>query len=402
MRSRSTLRSHFWQSAANYVQNGAGLVMGVLLARLLHPEDYGQYGFATAAVGLAVLPAAWTLAPQVLADGAREPVVISDALRFADRVVLAKLGLGLAACLWLLLSAGALSALIGLVSLFPLLAGDYVGVLRAAMESHGNFKGNFLDSLLSVGATAALSIPLALTGFGVWALALPGIPLVMLQVALFQRLTGLSWRPVKPASGRSYAKSGFLIWLSGAAEQALGRMDRILLGSFSNEAELGNYNRAFNYTLISVRVLNSLVANPTVTALARAGSGEAKRRLIAKTAAILLSASFLTFAVFWWFSDTLIPLVFGEQWREAIPAFQAMAPMGLVVSFTYLPVTVLIAAKRYKALAFARVVTLALFVAACFALAAGMDSSRMAWIVQGALFVQGLFFWGASVKELRK
>src|SRR5437868_12267557 len=70
---RHTLRSHIWQSLANYTQQGFGLVFGVVLARLLTPADFGAYGFALATVFLALLPAMWSLTPTLLADSGRTP-----------------------------------------------------------------------------------------------------------------------------------------------------------------------------------------------------------------------------------------------------------------------------------------------------------------------------------------
>src|SRR6266436_9668888 len=71
LQSRHTLRSHVWQSLANYTQQGFGLIFGVVLARLLTPADFGAYGFALATVFLALLPAMWSLAPTLVADGGR-------------------------------------------------------------------------------------------------------------------------------------------------------------------------------------------------------------------------------------------------------------------------------------------------------------------------------------------
>src|SRR5437870_308078 len=71
--SRPTLRSHIWQSLANYTQQGFGLIFGIILARLLTPRDFGAYGFALATVFLALLPAMWTVAPTLVADAGRTP-----------------------------------------------------------------------------------------------------------------------------------------------------------------------------------------------------------------------------------------------------------------------------------------------------------------------------------------
>ena len=69
-----------------------------------------------------------------------------------------------------------------------------------------------------------------------------------------------------------------------------------------------------------------------------------------------------------------------------------MAPMGLVISFAYLPTTVLLVQRRYALLAWGRVFILLLFVAGTLAMAHYLDAVRMAWLFQAALVVQGIFF----------
>ena len=87
------MRAHLWQSLANYTQQGFGLLLGLILARLLQPEDFGAFGFAAASVLLALLPATWSLAPTLIMDAAAAPAFYATAAAFGWCVVFVRLAI---------------------------------------------------------------------------------------------------------------------------------------------------------------------------------------------------------------------------------------------------------------------------------------------------------------------
>src|SRR4051794_14194935 len=91
LRARHTLRSHIWQSLANYIQQGFGLILGIILARLLTPADFGAFGIAAAIVLLALLPATWSLAPTLVADGGKTAQLYSSVASFTWNIIAARL-----------------------------------------------------------------------------------------------------------------------------------------------------------------------------------------------------------------------------------------------------------------------------------------------------------------------
>lgn len=387
---RHTVRAHFWQSLANYTQQASGLVLGVVLARILSPENFGEFAYATAVVGLFLLPASWSLAPQVVSEIAVRPEVANDALWVTRRIVLARSALAVAACVFLAATLGARAASLGAVIAVPQAGAEFVAVMRATLEGRGQFKVNFYDSLLTAGCTALFALPAAWLGAGTWALALPALPLIAGQLWLYTKCSGTGLAALAPYSGRSYFRSGFTLWVASMGEGALFRADKFLLGKYSSMSGLGDYNRAFNYTPLSARVMNSLLTNPTVAGLAKTSDPAARARLIGKSAALLFAGGALNFALFWWFSGPLVPWVFGPQWVSAVPVFEAMAPMSLAMSLAYLPTTIVLAERKYALLATVRVVSLAAFLVCAALLRSQLDAVHMAWLVQGSLALQGV------------
>lgn len=384
---RHNVRAHFWQSLANYTQQIGAMALGIILARLLSPNDFGTFAFCTATVSLVMLPANWSLTLSVVAEGANEPSLIGDAWRLAEKTTLARLVLLGAGCYWLNSSHGWSFAMIGLICGLPLAISEYIAVMRAALEATHQFKINFYDAILTLGVTALVGIPAAIAGSGVWSLVLPAIPLYCLQFLLFRHYSKIATRPA--SSQRRHMKTAGMLWVASLSEQALLRIDKFFVGQFTGEIQVGNYNRAYNYAPFGVRILNSLVTNPTITALNRAPNAKAKMRLLGRMSLLLLVAGAANFAVLWWFSDPLVPWVFGPQWREAIPVFKAFAPLSLVIAMAYLPTTVLLARRGYLELGITRALALVLFCVGAFVAGSRFDATMAAWLFQAALVLQG-------------
>lgn len=387
---RHSVRAHFWQSCSNYTQQASGLVLSIVLARLLLPLDFGEFAYAGAVLMLFMLPATWSLSPQVVAEMRAHPEIISDALHYsrvflAPRIILAACG-----CVFLFLTKGWQLGFVGVVLSIPLVGADFISVMRAALEGQGAFKANFFDSLLTAAATAAISIPAAFLGSGVWSLALPAVPLFVGQAILYSRMSGCSFRPRVPITQRSYFRSGTELWLCGCGESALLRSDKFLLGQSSGMDALGDYNRAFNFSPLAARALNSLLTSATVASLTGNSDSQAQRKLLTKSGVLLAIAGAANFILWWFFADPLVPLLFGMQWQSAIPVFQAMAPLSLAISVGYLPTTLAMAKRSYRIIAIARGITLIAFIAVALILSSNLTAIAVSWLLQGALVVQGL------------
>ena len=387
---RHNVRAHFWQSCSNYTQQISGLILSVLLARLLAPADFGEFAYAGAVLALFMLPVSWSLAPQVVAEIRSHPEIVSDALHYSRILLVPRMLLALAACSFLIWTKGWQQGAIALILSVPFVGGDFVTILRGAMEGQGAFKANFFDSILAAAATAFISIPAALLGAGVWSLVIPAVPLFAMQMVLYSRMCKRSIRPTAPITERSYIRSGTALWLCGCGESALLRSDKFLLGQFAGMAALGDYNRAFNFSPLAARALNSLLTNPTVAALTSARNASARQALLVKSGLLLFAAGAANFLVWWFFADPLVPFLFGHQWRSAVPVFEAMAPFSLAMSVAYLPATMAMAKRAYTGLAVVRATTLLGFLGSVWMFSPSMDATTMAWLLQLTLFAQGL------------
>lgn len=327
-------------------------MMGVVLARILTPHDFGVFGYAASLVVIAFIPANWNLSQMLVPDGGKTRSLYFECLGFAWGIVAAKFLLlcGLTAYLWFRgdREAAAIAALFG----YPTLFNDIVNVQRAVCEGRGQFKINFYNAVLTILVALGFGAPLALMGFGPYALVLPTPVLIIGQLILYGRATGLPVFSLREMRfPLQYFGRGFQMWLISSCEQALSRVDKVIVASFSGEAALGNYSRAFNYAPMSHQLLNSLLTNPTVSALARQQDRGRRIGIIWKTAALVIGSGAINWLLVLLLSRPLVPLVFGPQWVSSIPFFEAFGGLSLAYAVSGLPMTILLSQRRYGMIA---------------------------------------------------
>jgi lipopolysaccharide exporter len=401
---RHTIRTHFWQTTANYTQQIGGLALGIVLARILAPADFGQFAFASALALLCLMPLNWSLAVSLLATRCRDEALVRHAWNLAGWTFLAKLAVVLSLVVWFVAKGeprmGLLVVLIGL----PACSWEFINLLRAEVESEGNFKPHIFSALATVGFVLIINVPLALAGWGALALAAGGIPLAISQWFIYRRATTLDLhrRPGFTSVHRNYFHEGIWQWLSSMTDQALGRLDKLFLGHWAGGAALGNYNRAFGYAPLSHLALSSLYTNPTIAALGLKSARRDKLALLGKSAALAGAAGLANGAFWWWFSDPVVVWVFGPQWESAIPVFQAMSGLALCYLLFYLPATVLYHKRWFKAIGLARLAAVAVFCLLCTHAGERLDAVTVAVFLQVVMVACGLMLSLCAWAALRE
>jgi len=400
--SRHNVRAHFWQSLANYAQQGGSVVLGVFLARLLTPEDFGAIAFAAALIGLFCMPLDWTAAQVLVADRGRNPELFSEVMSLGIVVMAAKLLVTIGVVAWQILIGNQVTAILVGMAGVGLVAGTASGIYRSSAEGSGHFKANFHVQAITLFLSFAVGVGLAWAGAGVYALALMGLATAFPPLFIFPRYVHhkFHWRFNRQVI-RSRGADGFWMWLQGISSNALMQVDRLFLGHVVSETLLGNYTRAFNYGNMSSWALNSFITNPAVVSLANAPDAAKRRKILFTNLLLLFAGATASFIIFGVFADPVVPFVFGQQWRPAIPAFQAFAPINFFAAFLLVPITLLLAKRGFAVVGISRFVGLAFLAGIAWSLGEELTVEKMAYIFQAALFIPGVICWIAVVPLLK-
>ena len=188
--------------------------------------------------------------------------------------------------------------------------------------------------LSSAALTYVVALACAYSGFGVWSLVFANVANASFA-SLFYWIAA-SWRPgflfdrqeVRSIAGFSLNLSGFVI-VNFFSRNA----DNIVVGRMRGQAELGDYQMAYNLMLTPISSISSTVAQITFPAFARIQTDNARfKSAYVRQSMIIGLLTFPIMAGMGVLADPLIRTLLGTKWTGAILIFKILAPVGLVQS----------------------------------------------------------------------
>ena len=323
-----TISGAAWMFGRTMLARVISLVAMAILARQLTPEMFGLAALAQALL-------LWMTASGE--SGITAYIIVSDA---EDVERQAHSAFWLQAVITAALATVAICAIPLLERLYPgeslrllLLALVVVFVLRSMAAVPEGLIARAIrhkvlalrDSALDV-ATAALSVGLALAGYGVWSLILPYVVVQPVRLVLTMHLS--RWRPGLRADTRLWRpmlRFSSHVLATNYLSLAINEGDTLLIGRLLGTASLGLYNMAWQLSNIIGRTITSVVASMSLPALALL-KAEPDRlqasyiRLLGVLAALVLPALCGLFAV----ADDVVRLVYGPKWAASVPILRAL------------------------------------------------------------------------------
>ena len=318
--------------AWSVIASGGGrlisLVSVAVLARLLAPADFGLVAFALVFIayiealgdlGTGAALVRWPHRPRQVAQVTFAINLAMAAVWFALTVAAAP------AVARFFGSPGGVPVLQALAWTFPLKA---LGNTHDALLQRGlRFRARAVPEVALLLAKAAVAIPLAVAGFGVWSLVwgqLVGQALwtMILWIVVPWRPTG-PWprdvvRPVL-AYGRG------IVWVNVLAV-VVHHVDVVVVGRVFGTVTLGFYQMAEKLPDVAVNLLARATSKVLFPVFARLhAGGEALREMYAvslRYLSLLTTPAAVALAVL---AEPLVVTAFGAQWLPSVPILQALA-----------------------------------------------------------------------------
>jgi O-antigen/teichoic acid export membrane protein len=321
-----TSRGAIWTYAGNLYLTGGHFILGVFLARLLEPAEFGLFIAVTAFTSLLLLAAQFGL-PQAVLQARSLP----DAAANAAFWLVTVFGLACFVVAWI--AVGLLSRIYtapGFATVFLWMAATvlltpYTSVGLAMLRRQMRFDEVARLDMWSFSLSAATGLLAAVAGAGVYSLVVSAfVGMAAKTVGIAQRL---GWRPGWPgfraglpllAYGR-FAAVNTLIGVSG------NRVDNMVVGGLLGTAVLGLYNRAYSLARIPSDQFAESIGPLLLGSFARIQddtSASRARFFVVVCAVTLLTWPFL--AVLLVVGPELIRLLYGPAWVGAGLPLQAM------------------------------------------------------------------------------
>jgi O-antigen/teichoic acid export membrane protein len=319
-----------WSTFSTLTLRIGSLLLGVVLARLLAPRDFGVYAVALSVQAVLLTLADFGLSADLVRSrdpAARAPTIATLGLAT---------GLGLAAAM--VAGAGPLASALGspesegviaLLSLTLVLAG--AGVVPYAQMTR-RFQQRRLFAVSAVDFATGTTVTLALIAMdgGVMSLAVGRVAaqaagLITQFVLARERprygLDPLLIRPVL-AFGVPVAAANVVSWLVIGA-------GNVVVASVAGPAVLGYYVVAWNISSWPMTGIGQVARSVALPAFARSqAAGDDPGRGLAAALALAWAVALPAGALLATLSALLIPTVYGTAWRGAVPVLVALGLFG--------------------------------------------------------------------------
>lgn len=323
-----------WTSIQKFTIMGINFISGIILARLLTPDDYGCIG---------MLSIFMTVANSIINGGFGSALIQKKRPTQEDysTVFFFNMGMSLFIYIILFVSAPAISRFYRMPLLCTVLrVQGLVLIIHAFSIIQSNqlrkqlrFKKLAIVHLVTSIISLSVTIILAYQGFGVWALVSMNMLSAIIPALIFW-LTN-KWYPILVFSKKSFKELfnfGFFMFLTTIINNLCNNVQGLLIGRFYNAATMGYYSKARNTEHLASTSISNVMGQVTFPLYAEYQNN--KPLLINVVKRITCSIAYITFPMMLLLillAKPIFLLLYSERWLNSVPYFQILCLAGIAV-----------------------------------------------------------------------
>lgn len=326
-----------WVLGTNLVNQLLQFGVGVVLARLLSPKDFGIFAISGIFTGLAATVSSFGLgAALVQRSAVREAhlrsMLTANLIGSAALVLLLSLAAPLVG--WVFKSP--LAGLVLTLTAWNFLIGALGSVSFSLMNRALRFRELARIEAGSAMANGAVAIILALQGAGVWAIAWAGIAQSLVRTALLIARGG--WRPAfgrDREALRELVGFGAGLTLKRVLNYCAANVDYAVVGRRLSTTDLGFYSRAYGLMTLPLSQLSRVIMSVLFPTFSRIQDDN--RKIIAgysKVVTVTALVSFPFLVGLGLVAPAFIHAIYGEKWMPVVLPLQIMCVAGMMKSLT--------------------------------------------------------------------
>ena len=322
---QKTKKGLYWKMFDQGATQVMQFVVGIVMARLLSPEDYG----------ITALPAVFMAVAGIFIDGSfsaalvRKPEVTEKDLSTAFYY---SLGVGIFMYLCLFIAAPWIAVFYNTPVLTPLIRITALGFLwgplgtpqGVILNRRLDFKTPARISVINKIVSAIIGISAAYAGYGLWALVISGLSSSLL--GLIQTWWVVKWIPKEKFSKESFR----YLWNYGNKMIGASLIDTlynnvapIIVGKFYSPKDLGLYNRANGYAVLPNNQLTGVLLSVTFPVLSKMQNDvELLRQNVRRMIRVSAFISFPIYVILCALAKPLVIILISDRWEPCIKLLQ--------------------------------------------------------------------------------
>lgn len=328
-----TISGMLWSFSDSLAGQGIQFVVGLILARILSPAEFGLIGMIT--VFLAV-------SQSFIDSGFGQALIRKTGAAESDfsTVFWFNIFAGVLFFLFFFFLAPGIARFYNEPQLQPLtrvlslilIINSFGLVQRAILTRRIDFRLQTKITVISAVISGAVAVYMALSGYGVWSLVWKSLLGYLIQTILFWMLSG--WHPRMIFSRDSFRDLfgfGSKLLISGLIDTAYRNIYPLIIGKFFTAQELGYYTRAEQFTKLPSQNISQIVQRVSYPALSMVQDDTVRlksgyRQVISATMYISFLAMLGLAAV----AKPLVLLLIGEKWLPSVPYLQLLCLGGML------------------------------------------------------------------------
>lgn len=324
---QQTKKGLYWSFFNQFSNYGMQFCIGIVMARLLSPSDYG----------ITALPAVFMAIASVFQDsGMAGALIRKPQIEEKDYSTLFLYSIGMGAFMYTLLflfspwiahyfNTPILVPLIRVTAL-TFLWGPISTVQYVILKRNLDFKTPTKISIITKIISGIVGIVLAYMGYGLWSLVISGVLSSFLGLVIVAY--AVKWYPKTGWSKESFRylwNYGNKILVSSLLDTIYRNITPIFVAKYYSPTDLGIYNRARNYAIMPSQNITGVIQNVTFPVLSKMqddneGLARNYRRMIRTTAFIVFPMMFMLAAL----ARPLIITMITAKWEACIILLQLL------------------------------------------------------------------------------
>lgn len=322
---QKTKKGLYWKFAEQFANYGMQFFIGIVMARLLSPSDYG----------ITALPAVFLAVANIFAEAGfgtamiRKPNLKEEDLSTAFYY---STGVGIICYILLFIASPWIADFYNTPVLKPLIRVTALSFLYGPMgtpqtiilQRQLDFKTPMKISVVTKITSGIIGITMAFYGYGVWSLTIS---------SLLSGFVGLAckWYVVRWYPKTGWSKESFnYLWgfgnkfmISQIIDTIYKNITPLVIGKFYSPTDLGIYNRAYGYAILPSKNLQGTISSVTYPVLSKIQNDHEAlaynyRRIIKTTAFIVFPLMMLLAAL----AHPLIIIMITKKWEACIILLQ--------------------------------------------------------------------------------
>ena len=406
MIARQVRRGLAWSFAGNTVNGVGNVLLGILLAHLLEPKDYGVFAVALLGlllilslndVGLAATIVRWPGNLDRVAPTATTIIAVASLLLYAGLFVLAP---AMAAAL----NAPGAAGLLRVLGLGVVIDGLFAVPTVLLTRNFQQDRRTWAD-VTGFAISAGVMIVLAIGGFGAWSLVWGRLVGNLISGGLIWVLAPARyWPSFRAADARELLRFGLPLAAASLLTLAIARVDYVVVGRILGPVSLGFYLLATNLSTWPVTLIFAAVRRVSLAGFSRLQQDMvALRSGYSRALALLMVVILPVSALMAVLAIPLVTFLYGQRWSAAATVLQFLALAGVLRMAFELTEDLLVAGGRPKTVMYLRVAWLGTLIPALSlgAWLGGLRGVGIGYLVDG-LIVAPAFLWAAGQLRINR